>query len=105
MTGVLRLPVLPMQLGTTPIVLPIALTVHPPSFLPSPILDTPSSACLARGGVVAGGGMLRAGEGEVWVSLSSLFLTLSAASFAATLLVRPRPSASLLSRQLRPASS
>lgn len=45
-----------MMLGTTPIIIPIALTV------------------------LAGGCLLRTNEGGIWVPLGSLFMTLSAAS-------------------------
>mmetsp|Transcript_42477 Transcript_42477/g.104111 ORF Transcript_42477/g.104111 Transcript_42477/m.104111 type:complete len:956 (-) Transcript_42477:224-3091(-) len=55
-TGILRQKVSKMMIGTTPIILPIALTV------------------------IAGGCMLRVAEGGIWVSLGSLFMTLSAAS-------------------------
>mmetsp|Transcript_9883 Transcript_9883/g.20090 ORF Transcript_9883/g.20090 Transcript_9883/m.20090 type:complete len:174 (-) Transcript_9883:948-1469(-) len=59
LAGVIDVPILPLQLGTIPIIAPIALTV------------------------LAGGGLLKVQEGGVWVALSAMFLLLAAAAVGA----------------------
>lgn len=107
LTGILRLPYLGMMIGTLPILLPVAFTVvaggcmlktdqvtHAPL-----VLDPTLSSCLfsrfLSGVVLCVLTERRAIQGGLWVSMGSLFLTLSARELLPPRLLLPAPPTSL----------